>query len=191
MRIVGGQLRGRRLEAGTDRAIRPTSDRAREALFNILAHNPQLGWPDRPPPPREARVLDVCAGTGALGLEALSRGAADVSFIEQDRSAVQLIRRNSKALGLDDLTIIQRDAARPGTAPHPFDLVLLDPPYQAGLVGPILTALRDFGWLAPTALIIAELPADLPMPPVDGLAPVLTRQHGAARLEFLRYGLTQ
>jgi 16S rRNA (guanine966-N2)-methyltransferase len=152
MRIVGGRLRGRTLAAPKSQAIRPTADRLRESIFNILAHahgDPVSG----------ARVLDLFAGTGALGLEALSRGAALAVFIDDAAEARGLIRENVTALGLGGSTrIFRRDATNLGDA-HPvgaFSLVFLDPPYGRGLAELALASARAGGWLALEALIVVE-----------------------------------
>jgi 16S rRNA (guanine966-N2)-methyltransferase len=152
MRIVGGRLRGRALAAPKSQAVRPTADRLREALFNVLIH----AYGD---PITGARVLDLFAGTGALGLEALSRGAAFALFVEQGAEARALIRENVAALGLGGATrIFRRDATRLGAAypVEPFSLAFLDPPYGQGLAEPALAAARSGGWLAPDALVVVE-----------------------------------
>src|SRR6185295_10828377 len=145
MRIVGGRLRGRALAAPKSQAIRPTADRLRESLFNILVHaygDPVVG----------ARVLDLFAGTGALGLEAVSRGAAFALFVDDAAAARALLRENVATLGLGGTTrIFRRDATRLGPA-HPLDpfgLVFLDPPYGKKLAEKALVSARDGGWLAP------------------------------------------
>src|SRR6201993_4211481 len=143
MRVVGGRLRGRNLASPASQAIRPTADRLRESLFNILVHaydNPIEG----------ARVLDLFAGTGALGIEAISRGAAFALFVDDGAEARALIRQNVDTLGLGAVTrVFRRDATKLGPAHpvEPFGLVFLDPPYRKGLAAPSLTALRDGGWL--------------------------------------------
>jgi 16S rRNA (guanine966-N2)-methyltransferase len=152
MRIVGGRLRGRALVAPKSRAIRPTADRLREALFNILAH----AYGD---PVSGARVLDLFAGTGALGLEALSRGAAFALFVDDAAEARALLRENVAALGLGGVArIFRRDATKLGAAHplEPFSLAFLDPPYGQGLAEQALAAARAGGWLAPDALVIVE-----------------------------------
>ncbi len=152
MRIVGGRLRGRALDAPKSQAIRPTADRLREALFNILAH----AYDD---PVIDARVLDLYAGTGALGLEAISRGAAFALFIDDGAEARALIRANVESLGLGGVTrIFRRDAANLGAAHpnEPFSLAFLDPPYRQGLAEKALNSARDGGWLLPDALIVVE-----------------------------------
>jgi 16S rRNA (guanine966-N2)-methyltransferase len=152
MRIVGGRFSGRTLAAPKSQAIRPTADRLRESLFNILAHS----YGD---PVRGARVLDLFAGTGALGLEAMSRGAAFALFIDDGAEARALIRGSVEALGLGGTTrIFRRDATRLGPVHpiEPFTLAFLDPPYRQGLAERSLASLRDGGWLAAGALVIVE-----------------------------------
>jgi 16S rRNA (guanine966-N2)-methyltransferase len=152
MRIVGGRWRGRALTAPKSQAIRPTADRLRESLFNILAH----AYGD---PITGARVLDLFAGTGALGLEALSRDAAFVLFVDDGAEARALLRGNVEALGAGGATrVFRRDATRLGAAHpvEPFSLVFLDPPYGRGLAEKALASARDGGWLAPGALVVVE-----------------------------------
>lgn len=189
MRIVGGKYRGRKLETGPDQLIRPTSDRTREALFSILAHNAELAPldDDRPAWPRDARVLDACAGTGAFGLEAWSRGAAQVAFIEKAPAHCRLIERNARGCGIERPQVFQRDATAPGKAPAPFDLVFTDPPYADGLVPQILTALAMQGWIAPGALVVAEIPAKSDLSAPADFAALDERVYGAAKLVFLRH----
>jgi 16S rRNA (guanine966-N2)-methyltransferase len=179
MRIIAGRHRGRRLLAPTGDAIRPTSDRAREALFAILAHGT--------PALRGVAFLDLFCGTGAVGLEAYSRGAAEVLLIDHDRAALILAAANLARLGSPvAVRILARDATRLGPAPHPFDLVFLDPPYRSGLAAPALDGLVRGGWLAPDARIVVELAArdDLVLPP--GVADEDDRRYGSARFRFLR-----
>jgi 16S rRNA (guanine966-N2)-methyltransferase len=182
MRIVGGRLGGRTLAAPKSQAIRPTSDRLRESLFNILAHS----YGD---PVTGARVLDLFAGTGALGLEAMSRGAAFALFIDDGAEARALLRQNVEALGLGGVTrIFRRNATRLG-AVHPntpFDLVFLDPPYRQGLAEAALASLRDGGWLAPGGLIIVEEAADAAFAPPEGFAEAERRRYDDTELAFLR-----
>src|SRR5436190_15957768 len=152
MRIVGGRLRGRALVPPTSQGIRPTADRLRESLFNILAH----AYGD---PVTDARVLDLFAGTGALGLEALSRGAAFTLFVDDGTEARALIRDNVEALGAGGASrVFRRDATKLGpVAPlDPFSLVFLDPPYGKGLAEKALISARTGGWLTAEALIVVE-----------------------------------
>jgi len=153
VRIVAGRFRGRSLAAPEDGSTRPTSDRVREAIFNVLAHGISDFRLDG------ARVLDLFAGTGALGLEALSRGAGYCLFIEDDPRARALVRENVEAFGLTGITRVwRRDATRLGPANmrERFDLVFLDPPYGKGLGEKALVAARDGGWLEPDALVVLE-----------------------------------
>jgi 16S rRNA (guanine966-N2)-methyltransferase len=183
MRIVGGKYRGRRLAVPPGEAVRPTSERAREALFNILAH----GRFGAAPIFDDARVLDAFAGTGAFGLEALSRGARFACFIELDRAARDVLAANIKALGETSRTrVLAADATRPPSADGPYDLVFLDPPYRSGLAAPALEALARRGWLTPGALVIAELPARGQFQAPSGFAALEERRYGAGRLVFLR-----
>lgn len=184
MRIAGGRYKGRRLEAPAGRQIRPTSDRARQALFNLLAHGP-YGEPAEPMPQGRA-VLDVFAGTGALGLEALSRGAGHVAFIESSPEALRLIRHNAGFADPADVAIRPLDATRPGPAPRTFDLVLMDPPYRSGLAAPTLAALAAQGWLAPEAVVVVELGKGESLEAPEGFTVVDERRYGAARLFILR-----
>jgi 16S rRNA (guanine966-N2)-methyltransferase len=152
MRVVGGRLRGRALKGPASQAVRPTADRLRESLFNILIH----AYGD---PVEGARVLDLFAGTGALGIEALSRGAAFALFVDDGVEARALIRANVEALGLGGISkVYRRDATRLGPAHpmEPFSLVFADPPYGKGLAEQALTSAREGGWLVPGALIVVE-----------------------------------
>jgi 16S rRNA (guanine966-N2)-methyltransferase len=182
MRIVGGRLGGRALAAPKSQAIRPTSDRLRESLFNILAH----GYGD---PIAGARVLDLFAGTGALGLEAMSRGAAFALFIDDGAEARALMRQNVEALGLGGVTrIFRRDATRLG-AVHPnapFRLAFLDPPYRKGLAEKSLASLRDGAWLVPEALVIVEEAADTDFAAPPGFAEIERRRYDDTEFTFLR-----
>ena len=185
MRIVAGRNRGRRLLAPPGETVRPTSDRAREALFNILSHGNIAadGIPFA-----EKTVLDAFAGTGALGLEALSRGAAEAVFIEQDREALAILRKNVEVLGEGARArVIPGDATRPPRATSACAVVFLDPPYRSGFAGPALAALADAGWLAPKALAVVELAAREHFAPPAGVTLLEERVYGAARLVFLRY----
>jgi 16S rRNA (guanine966-N2)-methyltransferase len=152
MRIIGGRLRGRALAAPQSRAIRPTADRLREAIFNILIH----AYGD---PITGARVLDLFAGTGGLGIEAISRGAAFTLFVDDGAEARALLRENVATLGLGGATrVFRRDATKLGDAHpiEPFSLVFLDPPYAQGLAEKALASAQAGGWLTPDALIVVE-----------------------------------
>jgi 16S rRNA (guanine966-N2)-methyltransferase len=180
MRIVAGSHRGRRLEAPADERIRPTSDRIRESLFNILDH--KLGGF------AGIHVLDGFAGTGALGLEALSRGAASALFIDKDRDALALARRNAASLGLTAKADFRlADITRPPQSARQFDLVLLDPPYGQGLAAAALSAVAAAGWLAPDATAMIEADRSQPEIVPDGFAALDSRDYGHTRIVLLRF----
>lgn len=184
MRIVGGRFRGKALAAPRTDATRPTSDRLREALFNVLAH----GYGD---PVEGARVLDLFAGTGALALEALSRGASFALFVEEAAPARALIRANVDALGLGGATrILRRDAAALGPIgpTPPFNLVFCDPPYRQGLGERSLVAAREGGWLVPGSLAILEDSAKAQVEPPEGFRLLEERLYGESKLLFLSFG---
>ncbi len=181
MRIVGGSLRGRRLLAPADQRIRPTGERIREALFNILAHR-------QPALPLDVDVVDGFAGTGALGLEALSRGASRVAFLESDAAALALIERNLAALGGNAAAVVMaRDVTRPGLAPFAAQLLLMDPPYLKELAAPALSALAGQGWLKPGAICVIELARKDPLVPPESFQMFDERSYGATKLVFLEY----
>src|SRR6185369_6073159 len=181
MRIVGGRLRGRALAAPKSQAIRPTADRLRESLFNILAHahgDPVSG----------ARVLDLFAGTGALGLEALSRGASFALFVDDGAEARALLRENVATLGLGGITrIFRRDATKLGAAHpvEPFSLAFLDPPYGMGLAEQALASARAGGWLLPDALVVVEEATGAFRVP-EGYEEIERRAYDDTELIFLR-----
>jgi len=180
MRIVGGSLRGRPLATPRTDAIRPTSDRTREAVFNVIAH----AWPQKLD---GARVLDLFSGTGALGLEALSRGAAQCLFIEESAEGRGLIRTNIEEFGLQGRAkIFRRDATRLGEAGTiaPFDLVFADPPYGKGLAERALQSALAGGWLAADALVIIEEATASPFHPVEGLDLIERREWGDTSVTF-------
>jgi 16S rRNA (guanine966-N2)-methyltransferase len=183
MRIVGGQLRGRVLAAPRSQAIRPTADRLREALFNILIHgyaNPVAG----------ARVLDLFAGTGALGLEALSRGADFALFIDDAAEARALLRENVAVFGLGGVSrIFRRDATKLGAAQAlaPFSLVFLDPPYGRGLAEKALASARAGGWVTPAALIVVEEAATAGFVAPEGFDELERRGYDDTELTILRH----
>ncbi len=186
MRIVGGRFGGQRLAApgadgGGEAHLRPTSDRVREALFNLLAHGDY-------PPVEGARVLDLFAGTGALGFEALSRGAARAVFVDDFAKARALIRENAERLGLlGETKIWRRDATRLGPCRgEPYDLVFLDPPYRAGLGGRALDAAREGGWIAEGATVVLETASDEVPPERAWLAPADLRAYGETHLVLFR-----
>ena len=179
MRIIAGAWRGRALAAPPGEATRPTADRVRQALFDRLMHAP---WAGRAAV-EGVRVLDVFAGTGALGLEALSRGAGHATFIENGRAALGVLHANVAACRAEaQCTVLAADARRP-PAGQACKLLFLDPPYGLDLVGPALVALHAAGWIAPDALIVAEIGRNDELPRPD---PVDDRIQGAARVAVWR-----
>jgi 16S rRNA (guanine966-N2)-methyltransferase len=182
MRIVGGRLRGRVLAAPKSAAIRPTADRLRESLFNILTH----AYGD---PVADARVLDLFAGTGAFGIEALSRGAGFALLIDDAAAARALMRDNVETLGLGgSARIFRRDATALGDVHplEPFGLAFLDPPYGKGLAERALTSARTGGWLLPDALVVAEEAANAGFTSPAGFAEIERRRYDDTELIFLR-----
>jgi 16S rRNA (guanine966-N2)-methyltransferase len=183
MRIVSGRLRGRALAAPKTQAVRPTADRLREALFNILVH----AYGD---PVSGARVLDLFAGTGALGLEAISRGAAFALFVDDGAEARALLRENVQALGLAAITrIFRRDATKLGPAHpvEPFGLVFLDPPYGKGLAEKALTSAREGGWLNNEALVVVEESADAGFKAGEGYEEIERRAYDDTEFTILKF----
>jgi 16S rRNA (guanine966-N2)-methyltransferase len=181
MRVVGGRLKGRNLAAPSSREIRPTADRLRESVFNILVHaydNPIEG----------ARVLDLFAGTGALGIEAVSRGAVFALFVDNGTEARALLRNNVEALGLGGVTkVYRRDATNLGPAHpmEPFSLAFLDPPYGKGLAEKALISLRDGGWLTPSALVVVEEASAAAFAGPDGFSELERRAYDDTEFVFL------
>ena len=182
MRIVGGRLKGRALRGPATQDIRPTSDRLREAIFNILAH----AYGD---PVEGANVIDLFAGTGAMGFEAISRGAKQALFVDDGSEARALLRANVETLGLGGVTkIFRRDARKLGaaSAEGAFSLAFLDPPYGKGLIMPALVALRDGGWLAENALIVVEEAAEAVLDIPEGFTLLESRTYGDTQVMILR-----
>lgn len=182
MRVVGGRLRSRPLAGPKSDAVRPTGDRLRETMFNILTH----AYGD---PISGARVLDLFAGTGALGIEALSRGAAHALFVDDGVEARAVLRANVETLGLGGLTrIFRRNATKLGPAHplEPFDLAFLDPPYGKGLAEKALVSARDGGWLKPHALIVVEEAADAGFVAPDGFEELERRKYDDTEFALLR-----
>jgi 16S rRNA (guanine966-N2)-methyltransferase len=185
MRIVGGKFKGRAIKTPEGRGTRPTSDRARESIFNVLAH---AEWA---PPLEGARVIDAFAGSGALGFEALSRGAVFCLFVETESVARGCIRDNAETFQLFGITRIHRRSAvdlgsKPAGVGTPFNLVFMDPPYAYNLVPPALEQLRAGGWITADALVVAETGADETAPETPGWTLLDERIYGAARVSFLR-----
>jgi 16S rRNA (guanine966-N2)-methyltransferase len=182
MRIVAGRFRRRPLVSPPGREVRPTSDRARQAVFDILEV--------RAPGLEGRLVLDLFAGTGAMGLEALSRGAQRAVFVENATPALEAIRHNIGGLRLPpgQAQVLRADALRLGRAVEQFDLVFLDPPYQSGAALPVIAALRRGNWLRPGADLVAELAAGEIIATPPGMELVDERRYGAARFVFLHMG---
>lgn len=185
MRIVGGQFKGRTIVTPEGQNTRPTSDRAREAIFNILAHA------DWAPNLEGARVLDVFAGSGALGFEAMSRGARFCLFVETDDAARGAIRDNVETFGLFGTTRVhRRDATqlglRPGSQAEAFNLVFLDPPYRKGLGEKALAALIEGNWLTEDALIVFERASDEDVFVTEVWQKINEKTYGAAQVLFLK-----
>src|SRR5260221_5456323 len=184
MRVVGGRLKGHNLASPSSRDIRPTADRLRESVFNILIH----AYGD---PIEEARVLDLFAGTGALGIEAISRGAAFALFVDNGAEARALMRNNVEALGLGGVTkVYRRDATHLGPAHpmEPFSLVFLDPPYRMKLAELALVSLRDRCWLTPSALLVVEVAKVTAFAAPDGFEELERRAYDDTEFVFLRRG---
>ena len=182
MRVVGGRLRSRPIAGPRSDSVRPTSDRLREALFNILTHS----YSD---PVTGARVLDLFAGTGALGIEAISRGADYALFVDDGVEARALLRNNVESLGLGGVTrIFRRDASRLGPAHplDPFSLIFLDPPYGQGLAEKSLVSARDGGWLMPEALLVVEEAVDAGFKAPDGFTELERRRYDDTEFSFIR-----
>ncbi len=179
-RIVTGTLKNRRLAVVEGTEVRPTALRVREALFDILTSQDRI---------ENATVLDLFAGTGAIGIEALSRGASFVTFVEQDRAAARAIGDNLERFGeAKRARVVAGDATRLGRPVVPQDLVYLDPPYDSDLGAKALRALTGDGWLTEGALLVWETPSAMPMPEIEGYDLVDERRYGAARLLFLARG---
>ncbi|MDD9991746.1 MAG: 16S rRNA (guanine(966)-N(2))-methyltransferase RsmD [Rhodospirillales bacterium] len=180
MRIVGGSLRGRRLRAPAGARVRPTRERVREALFDILLHG------GMPRPLEGAHVVDLFAGTGALGLEALSRGAASLAAVESESDVRGVLRANIEASGCADrANVVACDATRLPPAVEACNLALLDPPYRSGLAAPALAALVEGGWLDDEATVVVEHGVDDPFDPPSALTVQDRRRYGKTALTFL------
>lgn len=185
IKIVGGKHRGRTLATPEGLETRPTSSRARESLFNILAH---ASWrADGTSPLIEARVLDAFAGSGALGIEALSRGAAHATFLDNDAAAIKAIGENLRKLDETAAAkVVRADATRPPPAREACDLLFLDPPYHSGNARPALTALAEAGWVKPGAVAVVEVASTEDLMPLPGFEAIDERRYGAAKIVILR-----
>ena len=185
LKVVGGRHRGRSIATPEGDTTRPTSSRARESLFNILAH---ANWrADGTSPLIDARVLDAFAGSGALGIEALSRGAAHATFLDNNSTAIKLIGENLRKLGeTGNAKVIRADATRPPPSREACDLAFLDPPYRSEQAVPALTALAHTGWLKSGAIATVELASTEDMLPPPGFTTIDERRYGLAKILILR-----
>lgn len=180
MRIIGGRFRSRLLKAPPGRILRPTADRTRESLFNILTHGRYAEKLEG------GAVLDVFAGSGALGFEALSRGATKAAFIDSNPACLRVIAQNAALLGVEkDCRILRSEATRLPEAEEAFGLAFLDPPYKQGLLSPALHHLKTRGWLAPQAICVMEMAAEESFAPPTRFQILDERTYGAARVIFL------
>ncbi|MCF6217031.1 MAG: 16S rRNA (guanine(966)-N(2))-methyltransferase RsmD [Emcibacter sp.] len=178
MRIIGGTHRGRKLTTPPDKNIRPTTDRMRETIFNILTHT-SSGL-------EGARILDVFAGTGAMGLESLSRGAGHCTFFDKDRKALQLVKKNSSLMGnLDKITVRNVSAPKFLRPKIAYDVIFLDPPYELDIIPDTINALRDNGYFADHTILIAEYAAKNNIRFPDFLNIIKDRTYGDARFTIL------
>ncbi len=185
MRIVGGSLRGRKIDPPISMTTRPMTDRAREGLFNILAHR-EWGTGTEPLFETPIHVLDAFCGTGALAFEALSRGAAQATLFDKDPSAAAVARQNAEKLGVAERCLIMRlDTLRPTRASAPCQLIFLAQPHRSALALPAFLALREAGWVAPHALLVVETASHEPPQPLPACEIVLDRAYGALTLHFM------
>ena len=188
MRIVAGRFKGRRLEAPGGRDTRPTSDRARESIFNVISH----GLADWQGALDGASVVDVFAGTGALGLEALSRGATHATFIDASGGALASLKKNAAQMGAwRETTLLKLDATRlpppPLAAKAPCGVAFLDAPYGQELTAPALAGLARQGWIGDGSLAVVEIGAEEPLVTGPGFTQLDERTYGAAKVVFLQY----
>jgi 16S rRNA (guanine966-N2)-methyltransferase len=178
MRIIAGKYKGRKLFTPEGADIRPTSDRARESIFNLIMHGSYAGENVI-----DCHVLDICCGTGALGLEALSRGARACTFIDQDKRSIELAKKNVLHCGANAQShFVQADAARLPAARVAAQLILMDAPYATPLLAPTYAALKSGGWLAPHTLIVAEQSRDMATPALDSTELLDERVYGKAKV---------
>jgi len=184
MRVVGGKYRGRQLLVPPGRNIRPTSNRVRESIFNILTQGGEgigkRNWVEK------ADVLDGFAGTGAMGLEAISRGASKVTVIDNDEAALNCCRKNIEALREgNNVKILSVNCLSPGPTDQPYSLIFMDPPYGLGLVVPAIAALTDNGWIAPNAITVVEMAKYEKIKPPLNFRILDQRVYGKAKILFL------
>ena len=181
-RIIAGKYRGRKLSVADGRAIRPTTDKMRERIFSMLEH-------PRYPDLNKARVADLFAGTGALGLEALSRGASHVTFVEKSPASIKNLEGNITTLAVqDDVSILKVSARNLPITKVPYDFIFMDPPYRTGLVEPTLKSISSSNWLTDNAVIIVELATDDEITLPEKLHLIDERRQGQQRVIFLNQG---
>lgn len=178
MRVIAGKHKGRRIDCLEGKAIRPTSDMMRGAVFNMLNFN--VDW-------EATNVLDICCGTGAFGIEALSRGAAFVGFVDSSRESIEMTRHNLSKLGDDDkVSVMQHSIENLPIAKKKYHVIYIDPPYFAGLVPKALRNLRDKGWVADNAIILAEMAERDKITAMDGYEITNERRYGNSKLVTLK-----
>ena len=179
MRIIAGKYRGRKLETPSDMDVRPTTDKMRERIFSMLQHARYTAL-------HGANVMDVFAGTGALGLEALSRGAAHVTFVEKSPKSIALLNKNIAGIKVEqDTTLIKSRATSLKPATTPCDIIFMDPPYGRDLLAPSIACLLEGGWFAGGGVIVAEMHSDEAFDLPDGLTLIDERKQGIQRVVFL------
>lgn len=184
MRIIAGKMKGRKLQPPEGSAIRPTADRTRESVFNLLMHGAYAGEQII-----DCHIMDLCCGTGALGLEAISRGSRIATFVDKDKRSIELAKANALHCGVtQQCFFIQSDAGRLPLAREKVSLVLMDAPYDTPLLSPAYASLVAGGWLAEGALIVAEQPRGMAAPALDGAELVDERQYGKAKILIYRFG---
>lgn len=181
MRIIGGSLKGRKLFTPEDKTIRPSSSTMREALFNVLMHGNFAGKPVL-----DARMADICCGTGALGFEAISRGAAHATLVDESKKALNLAKQNADHLGVTtNCQFVQGQATRlPPATSGAYDLIITDPPYQSGMIPAIYDSAIQAGWLKPGSIFVAEFPLKSNIPELKDAENIFSRRYGKAMLNI-------
>lgn len=182
MYIVAGKHKGRRIESPQGREIRPTAARTREAIFNILAHGRFAGEE----PLLHGRIADIFCGSGAMGLEALSRGARNITFVDKSRDALEAAEYNSKQFGeMANIRLIRADSSQLPPAPHPHEIIFIDPPYRSGLAVGALNTVRTGGWLAQNGVVVLEQAWKEPVVIPPGYAQIDERKYSNTRVVLL------
>jgi 16S rRNA (guanine966-N2)-methyltransferase len=181
MRVISGIYKGRKLTPPDDDKIRPTSDRTRESIFNLIMHG-QFGGQQV----MGQRVADICCGTGALGIEALSRGASHCTFVDQTKAHLALAEKNCAAIGATNAHFITCDATRLPNVAEPFALILIDPPYENNIIPRVATSLREKGWVKSGSIMVTEVIFSNELPPLEGYEMVSERKYGKAKILIWR-----